>query len=490
MGSRTRFVRRAPTLRAISVSTVVVLVGMLSMIGLLGFAATQYQRSLFSSTLSSVRETSEVLGALDRSLTESVGPTIEVLYRPAGGERLRESSEAYRASSAAVAAAFDRAEEQLAGRGSSAELSQARETWQGVDSVIKAAPSEWSNEELFAAFGRNEDPWVEAVLVPLDGLDVELLETRQATVEEMAARTEEVDEVQRLIGPVLIAVVTSALVLSLLAIRRMSRRVLGPLAEVGEAARRMHDHSDFQPADVPDAVAEVRELAAALNEAAGSLHEHHRILRDQALTDTMTSLPNRDAFAETLEAMLQATDRSAVAVLFIDLDDFKHVNDSLGHAAGDELLRIVAQRLLAVTRGCETVARLGGDEFAVALTVAADDSGPLVVAERICRVLEEPLHVDGNSVAIGCSIGIATRVAQTGRSTPTRCSGTLTSPCTWRRARGRGVSRSTPRGCMPRWPPAWTSHATSPERSLGVSSCSSTNPCSSWTPSSSRVSKR
>ena len=159
----------------------------------------------------------------------------------------------------------------------------------------------------------------------------------------------------------------------------------------------------------------MEDLAATLNEAAASVHRHHRMLRDQALTDTMTSLPNRDAFAETLGSLLEGPYESSVAVLFIDLDDFKDVNDSLGHAAGDELLRVVASRLLSVTRGAETVARLGGDEFAVVLTVAAGSNGPTAVAERICRTLEEPLQIDEHSVVVGCSIGIATSRSSGGR---------------------------------------------------------------------------
>ena len=146
MGSCTGFARRSPTLRAISASTVVILVGMIAMIGVLGFTATQYQGSMFSSTLSTVQETSEVLGALDRSLTEDLGPMIEVLYRPAGGAELDQSVEANRESSAAVSAAFDRAEEALAGRGSATELAAVRETWESVDAVVRASPEEWSNE--------------------------------------------------------------------------------------------------------------------------------------------------------------------------------------------------------------------------------------------------------------------------------------------------------------------------------------------------------
>jgi diguanylate cyclase (GGDEF)-like protein len=130
----------------------------------------------------------------------------------------------------------------------------------------------------------------------------------------------------------------------------------------------------------------------------------------QAFNDPLTGLANRTLFLDRLEHALLRAERSgtAVTVLFLDLDRFKVVNDSLGHAAGDELLVAVAGRLKGCLRKAETAARLGGDEFAVLLQESRErDEGPRV-AERMLAALRDPFMLHGNEVFITASIGIAT----------------------------------------------------------------------------------
>lgn len=128
----------------------------------------------------------------------------------------------------------------------------------------------------------------------------------------------------------------------------------------------------------------------------------------QAFHDPLTELANRALFRNRVEhALERAKSGDCVAVIFLDLDDFKTVNDSLGHGAGDRLLVAVAQRLLNATRGCDTVARLGGDEFAVLLQNVRTEADAITVAERIASAMCTPFQLDGSEIIAGASIGIA-----------------------------------------------------------------------------------
>lgn len=127
--------------------------------------------------------------------------------------------------------------------------------------------------------------------------------------------------------------------------------------------------------------------------------------------DALTGLPNRAAFTARLSEIVEkkkSFENPLFATLFLDLDGFKIVNDSLGHAAGDELLRKTSQRLLECIRGNDMVARLGGDEFTVLLVNLQNISQAIIVAERIQKKLTKSFHIEGQEIFIGTSIGIAT----------------------------------------------------------------------------------
>ena len=125
--------------------------------------------------------------------------------------------------------------------------------------------------------------------------------------------------------------------------------------------------------------------------------------------DALTGLPNRVLFHERLDEMLLRVRRYAekLAVLYLDLDQFKTVNDGLGHPAGDKLLVAVAERLRTCLRGYDMAARFGGDEFAVLQIGLAGPHEAGILAERIVPLLSEPYDIDGQQVAIGTSVGIA-----------------------------------------------------------------------------------
>jgi diguanylate cyclase (GGDEF)-like protein/PAS domain S-box-containing protein len=131
-------------------------------------------------------------------------------------------------------------------------------------------------------------------------------------------------------------------------------------------------------------------------------------LAHQAFHDPVTNLANRALFSDRVEHALMRSQRGFpdIAVVFIDLDDFKTVNDSLGHAAGDQVLQEVARRLRIAVRPTDTVARFGGDEFAVLLETVTDSSEAADAAARILHALEIPYEIDGKQVFPRASLGI------------------------------------------------------------------------------------
>jgi diguanylate cyclase (GGDEF)-like protein len=133
-------------------------------------------------------------------------------------------------------------------------------------------------------------------------------------------------------------------------------------------------------------------------------------MEHQAFHDSLTGLPNRALLLDRLDHALRRARRevgAGVAVLFIDLDRFKVVNDSLGHTAGDELLAAAARRIAACVRDVDTAARLGGDEFAIILEDSEDNVGPEVIVERVLEALRAPFEVAGHTMIVGATIGVA-----------------------------------------------------------------------------------
>jgi diguanylate cyclase (GGDEF)-like protein len=182
------------------------------------------------------------------------------------------------------------------------------------------------------------------------------------------------------------------------------RRYLGPL-ETLTAATRQLSASNFDVEVRIRTGDELSDLGEDFNRMARSLRAQHRELQQRAQVDGLTGLSNRDDFRRQLQERLASGQHSAL--LYIDLDEFKKVNDSAGHEAGDTLLQEVAARLRACARSADTVARLGGDEFAIMLAGPADAARAAETAARVLQAVQAPILVVGAERRVSASIGVA-----------------------------------------------------------------------------------
>ena len=151
------------------------------------------------------------------------------------------------------------------------------------------------------------------------------------------------------------------------------------------------------------------EAVARLQAAEERAEAAERVLRHQSLHDPLTQLPNRALLLDRLSLAVARRRRSQtwVAVLYLDVDDFKGINDSLGQAAGDEFLRTLAPRLSQVLRPSDTLARLGSDEFAILCEGLDEVTESAAIAERLLAVVAQPVEIAGVQLRPSASIGIA-----------------------------------------------------------------------------------
>lgn len=184
-----------------------------------------------------------------------------------------------------------------------------------------------------------------------------------------------------------------------------------PLRRAAELAERM-TRGDLPLSPLPvERRDEVGQLTMAFNGLLGRLKVHQAELQHQAHHDVLTGLPNRMMLAERMQAALAHACREGcgVALLFLDLDGFKPINDRLGHKAGDQVLQEITQRLRQVARHGDTLARVGGDEFVLLATDLGQpfEAGAQVLAEKCIRAVSQPLHLAQGDYTLGVSVGIA-----------------------------------------------------------------------------------
>ncbi|MCU1372199.1 MAG: hypothetical protein JWO77_3393 [Ilumatobacteraceae bacterium] len=200
----------------------------------------------------------------------------------------------------------------------------------------------------------------------------------------------------------------SVLLVLLLSILVVSRKISRPLRQLTRTVGSEGPHVDTVLAEI-QGPSEVTELAAEFRTANASREAYESQLSHQALHDPLTGLPNRALLAERLQAALSHAERTdgTVAVLFLDLDRFKRINDSLGHDVGDKVLVVTAERLLDAIPADATLARFGGDEFVV-VTPVVDDSELDGLVPRLLAAVDQPIETSTAVVRLTTSIGVAT----------------------------------------------------------------------------------
>lgn len=204
------------------------------------------------------------------------------------------------------------------------------------------------------------------------------------------------------------ATIVTMLVLSVVLLLLL-RHLFRPLTTAAQQVRDMVDGKlSMRPLPVKRHD-EVGDLTAGFNNLLAKLQEREAALARLAHHDPLTGLPNRTAFLERLEQAVALARRhhSQLALLFIDLDRFKPVNDSLGHDAGDQLLQEVALRLRSSVRQSDVVGRIGGDEFLVLLSDVDSRESVTRVAQKCIEAMAAPFRLGDSSVHIGASVGIA-----------------------------------------------------------------------------------
>lgn len=195
----------------------------------------------------------------------------------------------------------------------------------------------------------------------------------------------------------------------------LARLLVKPLAQMGQALAQFVQGGTMgslptQRRDEIGALArEVQTMGMQIHQQLALLHDNQEELQHLAQHDMLTGLPNRRFLQERLAQALAQAQRGkrTLALLFIDLDRFKDINDSLGHEAGDAVLVALAQRLQSSTRAADTVARMGGDEFVVLVDAPSDRAHIVAIAEKLLHALQQDVAWQGHTLQVGASIGIS-----------------------------------------------------------------------------------
>ena len=276
--------------------------------------------------------------------------------------------------------------------------------------LLAAAERSWeSAKSRLAAYrpggtGDPEDAF-EADLDSATGSVRRLMFESEQEVRDDLAAGERDEQLNWLFGLVALAL---ALVLATLLANRLSKTLVGPLEQLTRAARSLGEgHLDHRVSI--NSTAELNQVGGTFNAMAAALEEQRAELERQAFADPLTGLPNRALFEARARSALDRAAGAAqrVAVLVLNLDGFKLVNDGLGHACGDTLLGQAAGRMRAVVRPSDTLARLGGDQFALLFENVRGLDDALGAGERLRQAFRTPFRLKDSDVLVTASVGIA-----------------------------------------------------------------------------------
>lgn len=208
-------------------------------------------------------------------------------------------------------------------------------------------------------------------------------------------------------------VTTAVIVLVVLLIffitARVQRVISAPILLLGRISQQVSEDKDYSQRAQYESEDELGKLINSFNHMMQTIEEAQNELKNLAFKDALTGLPNRRLLMLHMQTLLPQIARSgkSAALFLIDLDGFKAVNDTLGHEAGDWVLVQVSERLQGCLRAGDIAARLGGDEFTVLFADCESNAAVRTVAEKVCRVIDEPIYFEGQLAKVSASIGIA-----------------------------------------------------------------------------------
>lgn len=279
-------------------------------------------------------------------------------------------------------------------------MREASRTWQRNWESVKKLRS--------ANIWRGDVQFLKKNLRPVQHRVLELLGNMEQTIITWSeSNTARVQNAANQLSHMLWTLTGIALLFMVLVYVMMDRSILGPIARIADALASEGQTANYQLED--QSSREISTLIQAFNTMRHQIHERQMALEHQALHDALTGLPNRMLLNDRLEQAIHLMRRAEqpVAVLLLDLDRFKEVNDALGHQVGDELLQQVGQRLEDCMRDSDTIARLGGDEFAIVAPNTSSEQAR-IFAEKIATTINQVFSIQQQNLYVGASIGVAT----------------------------------------------------------------------------------